>query len=182
MAINFLSTISFHSIPFADRSIWVVRSHLIEGHSFSYTHQDAAAYSDRASPPPPIRLTHRLCQCSPTDCSSQTCGSCGSRPIICQLNYEMGAAEFILHPPWSRYVLLYDSVPGFNADISACILVLIFFVMKYWRNHKSKKTAKTTAAQDRAAEQKAAEEHAAGQEKLLDRFFNWAISPYTRKP
>jgi len=71
---------------------------------------------------------------------------------------------------------------GFNVDISACILVLVFFVMKYWRNHKSKKTAKTTAAQDRAAEQKAAEEHAAGQNKGLDGFFRWATRPYTRKP
>ena len=94
----------------------------------------------------------------------------------------MGAAEFILHPPWSRYVLLYDSVPGFNADTSACILVLIFFVMKYWRNHKSKKTAKTTAAQDRVAEQKAAEEHAAGQNKAWDGVLKWMTRPYTRKP
>lgn len=71
---------------------------------------------------------------------------------------------------------------GFDVDISACILVLIFFVMKYWRNHKSKKTAETTAAQDRVAEQKAAEEHAAGQNKAWDGFFKWVTRPYTRKP
>ena len=72
--------------------------------------------------------------------------------------------------------------PGLNADRAACIVVLIFFVMKYWRNHKSKKTAKTTAAQDRVAEQKAAEEHAAGQNKAWDGFFKWVTRPYTRKP
>lgn len=31
MAIQYLSTISFHSIPFADRFIWAVSLHLIEG-------------------------------------------------------------------------------------------------------------------------------------------------------